>query len=295
MPVTSIDLTMLPSTTVELDEAVEGEVGAARDRRARGARRRAERLRQLRHPRGRPRVGLHVMDRMDLDRALDFVREHHHAVMPTFRRDGSPQMSPIACGVDADGLVVVSTRETALKTKNLRRDPRVSRVRAVSDGFFGDWIQVDGTRRGGVVARRDGAPGRVLPLAAAASTPTGTTTAPRWCATSASSCASPPSAPVRTAPVDASPPPSSPPAADRASAVTRRSRCSSGGGDRLSRGRSTPRWRPGSRPSWSSPATAPTTSGPPSPPTAPRGVDGSGRQPGVEEGIASSLRTVLRS
>ncbi len=51
MPVTSIDLTMLPSTTVELDERVEGEVGAARHRRARGARRRAERLRQLRHPR----------------------------------------------------------------------------------------------------------------------------------------------------------------------------------------------------------------------------------------------------
>ncbi len=80
---------------------------------------------------------------MDLDRALDFVREHHNAVMTTFRRDGSPQMSPIVCGVDADGLIAVSTRETALKTKNLRRDPRVS-VCVMSDGFYGDWIQVDG-------------------------------------------------------------------------------------------------------------------------------------------------------
>ena len=81
---------------------------------------------------------------MDLDRALDFVREHHNAVMTTFRRDGSPQMSPIACGVDADGLIAVSTRETAHKTKNLRRDPRVS-LCIVTHGFYGDWIQVDGT------------------------------------------------------------------------------------------------------------------------------------------------------
>jgi PPOX class probable F420-dependent enzyme len=80
---------------------------------------------------------------VEIDDALDFVRQHHHAVMQTYRRDGAPQLSPIACGVDADGLVVVSTRETALKTKNLRRDPRVS-LCVLSDGFFGDWIQVDG-------------------------------------------------------------------------------------------------------------------------------------------------------
>jgi PPOX class probable F420-dependent enzyme len=80
---------------------------------------------------------------VDIARALDFVREHHHAVMQTHRRDGAPQLSPIACGVDADGFVVVSTRETALKTKNLRRDPRVS-LCVISDGFFGEWIQLDG-------------------------------------------------------------------------------------------------------------------------------------------------------
>jgi len=81
---------------------------------------------------------------MDIDRALDFVREHHHAVMQTYRRDGSPQMSPIACNVDADGLIVVSTRETAMKTTHLRRDPRVA-LCVLSDGFFGDWIQIEGT------------------------------------------------------------------------------------------------------------------------------------------------------
>ena len=80
---------------------------------------------------------------MELDRALDFVREHHHAVMLTRRRDGSPQMSPIACNVDAEGRIVVSTRETAMKTTHLRRDPHVV-LCVLSDGFFGDWIQVEG-------------------------------------------------------------------------------------------------------------------------------------------------------
>jgi len=80
---------------------------------------------------------------MELERARDFIREHHRAVMVTSRADGSAQMSPVACGVDDDGFVVVSTRETALKAKNARRDPRVS-LCVLSDGFFGEWIQVDG-------------------------------------------------------------------------------------------------------------------------------------------------------
>ncbi len=40
--------------------------------------------------------------------------------------------------------MVVSTRETAYKTKNLLRDPRVS-LCVFPDGFFGEWVQVDGT------------------------------------------------------------------------------------------------------------------------------------------------------
>jgi PPOX class probable F420-dependent enzyme len=80
---------------------------------------------------------------MELTRALDFVRKQHRAVMLTHRRDGSPAMSPIVCNVDADGLIAVSTRETAMKTQHLRRDPRVS-LCVLSDEFFGDWIQIDG-------------------------------------------------------------------------------------------------------------------------------------------------------
>jgi PPOX class probable F420-dependent enzyme len=81
---------------------------------------------------------------MDLDTARDFLRDNHRAVMTTRRANGDPQLSPVVCGVDADGRVTVSTRETALKVKNLRRDPRVSMC-VLNDGFFGEWIQVDGT------------------------------------------------------------------------------------------------------------------------------------------------------
>jgi PPOX class probable F420-dependent enzyme len=80
---------------------------------------------------------------MDREAALEFIRHHHHAVLATVRSDGEPQLSPVAAGVDDDGFVVVSTRETAVKTKNLSRRPRASLV-ALSDGFFGEWTQVEG-------------------------------------------------------------------------------------------------------------------------------------------------------
>ena len=81
---------------------------------------------------------------MEINDALSFIREQHEAVMLTYRRDGSAQLSPVACNVDADDRVVVSTRETALKAKNLRRDPRVS-LCVLTTGFYGQWIQLDGT------------------------------------------------------------------------------------------------------------------------------------------------------
>jgi len=60
------------------------------------------------------------------------------------RADGTPQMSPVTVAVDADGFVVVSSRETAVKVKNLRRDPRAWAC-VIPDGFFGEpFVQVEG-------------------------------------------------------------------------------------------------------------------------------------------------------
>jgi PPOX class probable F420-dependent enzyme len=80
---------------------------------------------------------------MDIDEARSFLREHHRGVLATRRASGGPQMSPIMVGVDGDGLVAISTRETARKVRNIRRDPRVS-LCVLSDDFW-KWIQVDGT------------------------------------------------------------------------------------------------------------------------------------------------------
>jgi PPOX class probable F420-dependent enzyme len=79
---------------------------------------------------------------MDLDDARDFARTHHHAVLATRTSEGI-QQSPVLVGVDSDGRLVVSSRETAYKTRNLRRDPW-AQLCVVPDGFFGEWIYVEG-------------------------------------------------------------------------------------------------------------------------------------------------------
>ncbi len=80
---------------------------------------------------------------MDLDEAREVVREQHRAVLATMRADGSPQMSPVLVALDDEGRVLVSTRETALKVRNLRRDPR-SWLCVLPNGFFGRWVQLEG-------------------------------------------------------------------------------------------------------------------------------------------------------
>ncbi len=81
---------------------------------------------------------------MNPDRAREFLRTHHRAVLATRRSDGGPQLSPVLATVDEDGRVLISTRETAVKTRNLRRDNRAS-LCVFNDGFFGDWVQAEGT------------------------------------------------------------------------------------------------------------------------------------------------------
>jgi PPOX class probable F420-dependent enzyme len=81
---------------------------------------------------------------MDLDEARAFVREHSHCVLATRRKDGTPQMSPVAAAVDAEGRVVVSSRETAYKTRNLRREA-TAWLCVFPDAFYGSWVQVEGT------------------------------------------------------------------------------------------------------------------------------------------------------
>lgn len=82
--------------------------------------------------------------RVPLDELLDFLRPRHHALLITTRADGRPQTSPVACGVDADGRVVISTYPRRAKVHNLRRDPRAT-LCVLSDEWDGPYVQVDGT------------------------------------------------------------------------------------------------------------------------------------------------------
>ena len=77
------------------------------------------------------------------DELLDFIRPRHQAIVITTRAGGRPQASPVPCGVDAGGRIVVSTYPERAKTRNARRKPQVS-VLFLSEDFDGPWVQVDG-------------------------------------------------------------------------------------------------------------------------------------------------------
>jgi len=81
---------------------------------------------------------------VDIEQAIEFLRGHHRAVLATTRSDGRPQLSPVTVTADDEGRILISTRETAVKTRNLARDPRAS-VCVFTDAFFGQWIQAEGT------------------------------------------------------------------------------------------------------------------------------------------------------
>ena len=80
---------------------------------------------------------------MDVTEALDFIRSNGQSVLATTRGDGRPQLSPVNVVVDDAGRVVLSSRRTAVKVKNLRRTPYAS-VCVMTQAFYGDWCQVEG-------------------------------------------------------------------------------------------------------------------------------------------------------
>jgi PPOX class probable F420-dependent enzyme len=83
-------------------------------------------------------------DVVDEGRLAGFIRPRHRAILVTTRADGRPQLSPVTCGLDGTGRIVISTYPARAKVRNLRRDPAVS-VCVLSDDWNGPWVQVDGT------------------------------------------------------------------------------------------------------------------------------------------------------
>ena len=88
-----------------------------------------------------PRIA--TADSVERAELLEFLRTRHRGVLVTSRSDGRPQLSPVACGIDPEGRIVVSTYPTRAKVGNARRDPRVS-ICVLSDDWNGPYVQVDG-------------------------------------------------------------------------------------------------------------------------------------------------------
>jgi hypothetical protein len=119
------------------------------------------------------------------DQARKFVARNHRAVMVTRRSGGGLQTSPVTIGIDGDGKVVISSRETAYKVRNLRRRPTAT-LCVFTDNFFGP-------------GSRSTAPPNSCPchkpwkgwstttVASPVSTPTGTTTGAPWSTSNGSS------------------------------------------------------------------------------------------------------------
>ncbi len=78
---------------------------------------------------------------MEISAALEYVSKNDHAVLATRARDGTPQMSPVTLAVVND-TVVMSTRDTAFKVKNLHRDPQCW-LCVFPDKWLGRWVQLE--------------------------------------------------------------------------------------------------------------------------------------------------------
>lgn len=88
---------------------------------------------------------------MELADAVSFATSNRRSVLITLRRDGRPQSSNVM-HVVRGGTIEISVTDDRAKTRNARRDPRVSLHISAPD--FWSYVVVDGTAETMPVARR---------------------------------------------------------------------------------------------------------------------------------------------
>ena len=74
----------------------------------------------------------------------EFLAANHDAVLTTFRKNGSAQMSIVTCGLYGGGVAFMTGRNPA-KISNLRRDPRCSIL--VSQRNWWGYVVLQGSAR----------------------------------------------------------------------------------------------------------------------------------------------------
>jgi PPOX class probable F420-dependent enzyme len=80
---------------------------------------------------------------MELVEALAFVRSRKNGVLTTIRSNGRPQLSNILYVPGDDDALHISITDGRAKTKNIRRDPRVS-LYVPGDNFW-QFVVLEGT------------------------------------------------------------------------------------------------------------------------------------------------------
>jgi PPOX class probable F420-dependent enzyme len=81
---------------------------------------------------------------VEIERAKEFLQNHHWGLLATRRKNGNLQMSPVTVGLDSAGKAIISSRETAYKVNNLRRDARAALCAVTSSFHGGGWVQING-------------------------------------------------------------------------------------------------------------------------------------------------------
>jgi PPOX class probable F420-dependent enzyme len=82
---------------------------------------------------------------MEISEAQEFLKHNHNGVLVARKKDGSLQMTMVNPVIDAEGKVVVTSRETTYKVRNIRRNPQISLLVYGAEFNGSKYIQIDGT------------------------------------------------------------------------------------------------------------------------------------------------------
>jgi PPOX class probable F420-dependent enzyme len=81
---------------------------------------------------------------MEIADVQKFLADNHRGVLVARKRDGWPQITLVTPGIDGAGRVIITSRGSTYKVKNLRNDPRVSML-VMGEQFSGSkYVQLQG-------------------------------------------------------------------------------------------------------------------------------------------------------
>lgn len=83
-------------------------------------------------------------NRVDREGLDAFLGRAHRAVLITHRQSGGLQSSPVTCGIDTEGRVLVSTYPQRAKVANIRRNSAVS-LCVMEEAWNGEYVHLDGS------------------------------------------------------------------------------------------------------------------------------------------------------